>query len=446
MATSTGSARAASRLQTIRENRLIRQNLVLFVGGLVAGLGGFVYHAIATRILGPVRYGEVALLVALYAVGGTVNLILILVLARYAATLQAAGNTSGLRYLVTRSLVVLAAPALVWVVLTALLAVPVAAFEHLDSPVPVLWLGLAVAVFWYAAVPRGMLQGTQRFTGLSANLSLEMITRTGLLLVFLKIGLAVTGAMVAVLLGIGFAFAVGLWALRDILATHGERVPLRSMAGFAVTAAAGTLGVLLLYNLDIILAKHYLNGHDAGIYGALNKIGTILYFLTLSISQVLFPRVVEAVHRNAHPGRLLLLSAVIMSALGACALAVFLVLPQVVVLLLLGSRFTDAIPFVFRIGVVGLAIALVNLVVQFLMAVHDRVFGAILAGGCALLAVTIVVNHDGVGAVVTDVLASNLVLLVALTVRAVLLMPRLRPERVESGAAEAEAEAAVEPA
>ena len=53
------------------------------------------------------------------------------------------------------------------------------------------------------------------------------------------------------------------------------------MVGFSLTAAAGIIGILLLYNLDVILAKHYLGGHDAGIYGGLNKIGTILFFLTL---------------------------------------------------------------------------------------------------------------------------------------------------------------------
>ena len=163
--------------------------------------------------------------------------------------------------------------------------------------------------------------------------------RTSLLYALLKVGLAVTGAMIAMLGGVVFAYGIGMWGLRDVLRVHGTRVPLRSMAGFAVTAAAGTLGVILLFNLDVVLAKHYLREHDAGIYGGLNKIGTIVYYLTLSVSQVLFPRVVEAVHRNAHPGRLLLMSAGIMSALGACALLVFGLFPGLVVNVLFTSTF-----------------------------------------------------------------------------------------------------------
>lgn len=46
------------RLAQIQQNRLIRQNLILFAGGLVAGIGGFVYHAIAHSIGMSVRLAK----------------------------------------------------------------------------------------------------------------------------------------------------------------------------------------------------------------------------------------------------------------------------------------------------------------------------------------------------------------------------------------------------
>src|SRR3979490_1509545 len=64
------------RLAQVRRNRVVRQNVVLFVGGLVAGIGGCVYHAIAARVLGPATYGQVAFLIAVYAVGTAPALIL----------------------------------------------------------------------------------------------------------------------------------------------------------------------------------------------------------------------------------------------------------------------------------------------------------------------------------------------------------------------------------
>src|SRR6266576_2870090 len=83
------------RLAILQRNRLVRQNLVLFSGGLIAGVGGFVYHAIAGRVLGPATYGQVAFLIAVYAVGTGPALILIVVLAPHSAMLLARRGDRG---------------------------------------------------------------------------------------------------------------------------------------------------------------------------------------------------------------------------------------------------------------------------------------------------------------------------------------------------------------
>ena len=422
--------RLRERLVQLSENRLVRQNAILFTGGLVAGIGGFVFHAIAGRILGPAVYGQVAFLIALYAVGTAPALILVVVLARYTATLAARGD-AGMRSLLTRTVRLIAIPCLLAVLVTTLMAHPVAQFEHLRSTIPILILGFSIALIWQVAIPRGILQGLQRFTALSLNLSLELIVRTVFVYVLLVAGYAVSGAMAAVFIGLAFAFFLGLFTLRGHFRGTGSRVRLRVMAGFSVTAAAGIIGVQILYNQDVILAEHYLNSHDGGIYGGLNKIGTILFFLTLSVSQVLFPRVVEAVAKEQHPGRILLSSAGILTALGAGALLVFAVVPGLVVGVLFGPGFRDATPYVFAVGVIGLALSLDNLLVQFFMAVHDRVFVPILFAGVIAEGVLIYLFHARVGQVVLDVLAALLALLVLLTVRCYLLLPTLHADSLK---------------
>ena len=417
------------RLTEVRRSRLVRQNLILFAGGLVAGVGGFVYHAIAGRVLGPVAYGEVAFLIAVYAVGTAPALILVVVLARYTATLVARGD-AGVRSLLVRTIRLVAIPGLVLVLATIVFGRHVATLGHLGSALPVDILGFSIALVWQVAIPRGILQGLQRFTPLSFNLALELIVRTGVVFGLLAVGFAVSGAMAAVFMGLAFAFAVGLFSLRDHFRRSATQVHLRVVAGFSLTAAAGIIGIQILYNQDVILAEHFLSGHDGGIYGGLNKIGTILFFLTLSVSQVLFPRVVEAVAKEQHPGRILLTSAGILTALGAMALLVFAVVPGVVVGILFGPKFSDATPYVLPVGVIGLALALDNLLVQFFMAVHDRVFVPILAASCITEAVLIILFHARVGQVVADVLIALLGLLVLLSVRCYLLLPTLKADSV----------------
>jgi O-antigen/teichoic acid export membrane protein len=313
------------------------------------------------------------------------------------------------------------------VLLTTIFARHIAAFEHIGSTIPILILGFSIALIWLVAIPRGILQGLQRFPALSLNLSLELILRTTAVFILLKAGYAVSGAMAAVFIGLAVCFALGLYSLRDHFRRGAARVQLRVMAGFSLTAAAGIIGIQILYNQDVILAEHYLSGHDGGIYGGLNKIGTILFFLTLSVSQVLFPRVVEALANNDHPGRLLGVSAGIMGLFGAGALLVFGVVPGLVVRLLFGGAFSDAEQYIFLVGVIGLALSLNNLLVQFCMAARDTWFIPLLAAAVLMLALAIGYHHGGVGDVVTDVLGTMLALLAAMTIRLLLLLPRLRP-------------------
>lgn len=416
-------------LAQAQRNRLVRQNLILFFGGLVAGVGGFVYHAIAGRVLGPEVYSQVAFLIAVYAVGTGPALILIVVLARYTAMLSARGDP-GVRSLFLRTVRLIAIPCLLLILLTTLFARPIARYGHVGSSIPILILGFSIALIWQVAIPRGILQGLQRFTSLSLNLSLELVVRTTVVYVLLMAGYAVSGAMAAVFAGLAFVFCLGLYSLRDHFRRMPQRVRLRVMANFSLTASVGIIGVLVLYNQDVILAKHYLSDHDAGIYGGLNKIGTILYFLTLSVSQVLFPRVVEAVAKEQHPGRILLYSAGILTALGACALLVFAMLPGLVVNVLFGPSFRDAIPLVFPVGLIGLALSLDNLLVQFFMAVHDRLFMPILGLGVVAEAALIVIFHRSVGQVVLDVLVALVGLLLFLGIRCYVLLPQLRAESV----------------
>lgn len=411
----------------VQKSQLVRQNVVLFGGGLLAGVGGFVYHALAGRLLGPALYGQLASLIAVLAVGSAPAVIFSTVLARHAATLVARGESAAVRSLVLITIRLVAIAGVVTVLVASLLAGQIAAFDHLGSTTSVLIAGCALVLGWGVAIPRGILQGLQRFTHLALNLGLELLVRTIVMFGLLMAGYAVSGAMVAIFVGLAFCFGLGLYSMRDHIGRSSARVPLNIMGTFSITAAAGIIGVQLLFSQDVILAEHYLGSHQAGIYGGLNKIGAILFFLTLSVSQVLFPRVVEAIVKNEHPGRILLSSAGILTALGAGALLIFALVPGLVVGVLFGPAFSDAAPFVPTVGVIGLALALNNLLVQFFMAVHDAVFVPILLLGCVAEAALIVLFHAGVGQVVADVLGSSLGLLVLLSVRCYVLLLRLHP-------------------
>src|SRR5206468_8639266 len=121
----------------------------------------------------------------------------------------------GVRSLMARTVRLIAIPCLAFILLTTLFARPIATYAHVGSTIPILVLGFSIALIWQVAIPRGILQGLQRFMSLSLNLSLELVVRTAAVLALLAAGYAVSGAMAAVLLGLILGFGLGLYALRD---------------------------------------------------------------------------------------------------------------------------------------------------------------------------------------------------------------------------------------
>lgn len=419
--TSAGAAPSAT--PRLRPRHLVRQNTVLLAGGLVSGVGGFAYHAIAGRLLGPGLYGEVASAIAAYTVLSTPYFVLVLVLAHCAATLPAQDDPGVVRSLALRASALMAVPGAALVALAVAFAVPAAAFLQLGSPVPMVWLGVTVAVTWQLAIPRALLQGMQRFGALSLNLTAEMVARSTSVLLLLVAGFAVAGGAAALLVGALLSLGLGVGALRDVLAAPGRpaRRPV-GLAGLSVSAAAGTVGVLMLYNLDVVLAKHFLDARSAGLYGGLNKVAGIVFFLTLSVSQVMFPRVAEAARLGRRPGRLLLVSALLLLLLSLVPLAVFASEPRPVVGLLFGPAFGGAAPLLPLAGLIGIGLSLDNLLVQFFVALRDRWYIPVLLVGCGLEAALISLHHGGDSAVVLDVLVAVSVLLLLLALRAVVLL------------------------
>ena len=51
--------------ERVRNNPLLKDNLILFIGVFFLGVSGFVYHFIVGRLLGPAEYGNLGVLLSI---------------------------------------------------------------------------------------------------------------------------------------------------------------------------------------------------------------------------------------------------------------------------------------------------------------------------------------------------------------------------------------------
>jgi O-antigen/teichoic acid export membrane protein len=393
---------------------LTRGGLVLAPSvGLAHGLH-YTYNVAISAVLGPAAFGALGALLALILLGSVPGIALQATAARHTALL--AGDRRGQRAL-WRSLLRLAA----WWG-AALAAVTVAAspvlgaWLHLDSPVPLLALALALAPSTFSYTSQGMLQGREAFGGFVVVGLVNAVAKLGAGLGLVALGFGVSGAVAGAAVGTALGAATGmLWVRRSIAAAPaaaevpaGGAPAAGALGREATVAVTGLLGLFLLTNLDVPLARHFLAAEASGYYALGAVVAKIAFWGPQFVTTLVFARLVTGGDRR----RLLAGSAALIVASGALLAAALASLAALgVALPLLGRDYAaigGALPL---FAVLGCSLALVQLLLFEEIAVSARRMGRVLALAAVLQAALIsVAFHDSVGEIVGTALAVALAL------------------------------------
>jgi O-antigen/teichoic acid export membrane protein len=290
-------------------------------------------------------------------------------------------------------------------------------FLHLDSAVPVLWLAVALAPTPLLFAVQGLLQGLERFGALAAVMVAGAAVKLAAGLALVAAGLGVSGAMAGVAAGALLASLAGLRLASPIGPPPGvvdRPPPPTPWSGWwreVGTATTGLLGLFLLANLDVLLARHYLDRAAAGRYALGAVVAKIAFWAPQFVVTVIFPRLVGA----ADPRRLLAGSAGLIVGFGALLAGALALADRVgLAVPVLGGGYAGLGPLLPLFAAIGTALALVQLLLFEGIATRDRRMGRAVA--VALVAEAVLVAgplHGSVAQVAGTALAVAVGLAVA---------------------------------
>src|SRR6266581_1364066 len=367
---------------------LARAGLMVAPAMAVANGLNYAFNLVMLRLLEPAAYGALGALLAVILIGTVPGLALQAVVARHTAL--RAGDRRAVAELWSRTLVAVSWVSLGLGLAVAAAAPALAAFLHLGSIVPALWLAANILPLPLVSALQGMLQGVQRFGALAAALLLNAGARLAVGVGLVAAGYGVDGALAASVAGSVLAMLPPLALLRPALAgmfrrprPHGWRTapigaepvgrllsPGTAALGREVGAAAlAFLGLLLLTNVDLLLARHYLAAEPSGLYAAGAVVAKIAYWAPQFVATIVFPRLAtEAAARR----RLLARAAAAIAALGAARMVVVAAAPALAVTLPFGAAYRDVGPDLPLFAALGTALALVQLLLFSAIAAGDR--------------------------------------------------------------------------
>jgi len=383
--------------------------------GAAMGAGNalnYAYNLAMVRPLGPAGYGALAALLALVLIGAFPGMALQVVVARHTALRGRDGRA--LAELWAGTLAVTLAGGAGLGLLAALAAPAVTGFLHLDSPVPALWLAAALAPLPAIAAVQGMLQGRERFGALAAVLLAAAAGKLAVGVALVALGGGVAGAVAGAAAGGALALLIGLVLVRSALAPLRSRSSWRPRGAAALrgvlAAGVAILGLVLLTNLDVLLARNHLTPRAAGLYAAGAVMAKIAFWAPQFVITVVFPRLVTPEGRARLLGR----AAAVVAAGGALLVAGAALAPRLAVLLPFGREYLEVGPLLPAFAALGTLLALAELVLFCGIAAGDRrASRLVLVAAVAEAALIQLALHHSMGQIVAVALGTAVALLAA---------------------------------
>jgi len=365
-------------------NRVLRYNAIFLAGSLATGAFGYVFHFATGRLLGPAQYAVVASAVAALYLLNLPALVLQTVSARYTSIAAGRHEAGGVPRLLAQLTVTGLGAGLVVATLLIVFRGPLSAYLQIADQRIIDLLAAASVVALLVAVTRGSLQGFRRFVALSINTVLDMALRVASAVGLILFGLGAFGGVIAIVIGPVIAYGQSLFLFRGLRQEAvGVPTPLAQVGRYAAISTIAAVGTTYLYNADVVLSKHYLSAEAAGIYAAASVLGRVVYFLGLTVAQVMFPEVATLHARDEPHYHVVDLSLALLAAV-AVGLAVLYAAVPGLVLLPYGAAFNPVRPYLWPFAIALGLLAIVNLFINYLLSIGSARFAVPLLGACVL--------------------------------------------------------------
>jgi O-antigen/teichoic acid export membrane protein len=370
---------------------------IMVVLSSLANVINYASSLVFSRLLEPTGFGELTSLLALSVVLAVPLGAASTVVAERIAVAHAAGDEARIRYLVRYALGHVGALA-VAVGAVYVLCIPLVV-EALDirEPGPAIALAPLIVVTFVTPVTVGVLQGMERFAALGVLLFATAASRLLFGVPWTVAGGGAGGAIAGQAVGIAVVSIVLLWSYRSWIVPRGSGVARSGMRRrldlHAVAATGSFIGFALLSNLDLVLARVYLDNHDAGIYAAIATVAKVVIFLPAALAMIMAPRAAKD-HAATGSGVVVLRkSAALVGAITVAFALPALAFPGLVVDVMFGPGYEEAVGGVLPAVLAGGGLALLYLLATYSVAIRDRLWVLLLVGGVGIQCAAIALAH-----------------------------------------------------
>lgn len=403
-------------IKRIKNNAFAMNSLILFSGTMFGNVLNYLFHLFIGRMVSVEIYGEIESLVSLINIISVPAMTLAMVATKYAACSKAdcdAGESKEIMKYLNKKILKYGLPLFV----LALIATPYAReFMNIESNLPIIFIWIMMLLSFFGAVTGGILTGWQKFKDSSWVGIWGAIVKLVGAVILIKLGFALNGAIGSFLLGGVASYIASILMLKFIIRAENKKdgdlkkkFDTAELKKYILPAFAATLTITILGNVDMVLAKHNLDAVTAGQYGALTIVSKIIFFATGVIGTVLFSMSAEDSHKKNNPLLIFRNASYLMLFVAVSASIIYFIFPELVLSILFGNKYATVAGYLGWFAVLVTLYSFVNLIMQYLMSIHQTNNVYIMLAIAILAAVLVMFIGNSISAILWIMVIAQIV-------------------------------------
>lgn len=383
----------------------------LFIAMNLFNILSFLFHFVLARLLGPIDYGTLAVLMSLVYIYGIPIEAIQNIITKYTSRFSVKKEDGKIKHLLFRALWKGLKLSLVLFIIASIVSVFLAEFLEINY-----WLifitNVIIILAFLNPVIKGVLQGRKKFALLGVNILLEGFFKIIFPISLVLLGFKVFGAIIGVLISIVAGIVFGFYFNKDIIHKKKVESSFKGIYPESIPYFISMLVILLVFSLDIILAKRFFSPEVAGQFAVLSMLGKIIYLGTLAVSKAMFPLTSEHQESNRNPKKLFNKSFLLVAGLCFIAVICYWIIPKLIISLLYGRQYIGMAPYLVFSGLAFSFLSLSNLILIYGLSINKLKNSFFLFIFLIIEVVLFLFFHDGIMEYIVALMFSNIVMFI----------------------------------
>ena len=355
----------------ILRRKFYRDAFIMMIAMTLSNFFNYLYQLLMGRFLTPKEYGELFSLLSLFYIFSvlftTINTSITKFTAVYGVNKEY-GKIKGILIRATKSFTLLG---IGMYIILVLLSPIISSFLNIEDNMYVIALFASIPFGLILPAYQGILRGLQRFEALGISLSSWAFFKLlfGVLLVLL--GYGVLGGVLGVFLAHVGGFLITLLFLKDLFGyKHNHDIELKDIIKYSGLAFLAIFAYTTMWNIDVILVKHYLSPLEAGNYSAISVLGKIALFAPGAVSMVVFPKAAERHERGEKHLHILLKGLALVFLISGGVVLLYALLPKFIITFIYGEKYLSVAPYLWRYGLAMMFLAMTGVTINYMLSIN----------------------------------------------------------------------------